>query len=257
LSPDRLHLSEREIESAFIENHWNAGLLIHQRSAEALFAALDESSDPGSRHALLARLFGEYASTLETLAALGIAVRKRSVPGSLLRTYLSYRPGAVGGFYRLVGRHEGDLIDLLRLPSADVLIGLAVSRQSDFGADGGFDISIGEFDASLSAVYDRFKVASEAFFESEQIQWLVYNKIKHGAPLLRLFEPENDLRFEIPMRNPAMDSPGATPYQFAAFTASQAQADKFLKNTLAMTGSIRELGVLVKLMSDSDLLFRE
>jgi hypothetical protein len=59
------------------------------------------------------------------------------------------------------------------------------------------------------------------------------------------------------MRNPRAGDPGEPPYMFASFPATRAEADKFLENTRRMTLSIRELGVIVKLLNDADLLFVE
>lgn len=106
---ERQAFTAREIESAFIDSHWNYGLLIHERSAEALYAALREPSEPETDHPLFARLFGEYAATAETLAALGISIRERTAPGSLLERYVTYPLGDVPRFYEFARDHDGDL----------------------------------------------------------------------------------------------------------------------------------------------------
>jgi hypothetical protein len=59
-------LTPREIEKVFIDTHWNHGLLIHEKSAGALYAGLGEPSEPETGHPIFARLYGEYAATAES-----------------------------------------------------------------------------------------------------------------------------------------------------------------------------------------------
>jgi hypothetical protein len=238
-----------EIETVFIDSHWNYGLLIHEKSAEALYAALKEPSDPETGHPLLARLYGEYAATSETYAALGISIRDRTEPGSLLHKYVTYPLGEVRRFYEYVRDHDGDLTSLLNLPNAETIIALGAARQNDIGRD------IDKKAKALEDLYARFKEAASLYLMDDRIQVLVYNRTKHGSPMLRMFEPDNPRKFEFVMPNPRASEEGQPPYQFASFTVSREEADKWLENTRTMTIAIRELAVIVKLLHDANLLY--
>lgn len=246
---DQRLLTAIEIEQAFIDQHWKYGLLIHEKSAEALYAALGEPSEPETGHPIFARLYGEYAGTAETLAALAIAIRERTEPGSLLHRYVTYPLGDVPAFYARVQEHEGDLSDLLALPDMNVLIALAAARQDDMGRD------IEKYAITLDELRGRFTEVAEMYLKDDRLQVLVYNRTKHGSPMLRIFEPEDTRKFEIVCPNPEAKRDGESLYMFASFPVTRAEADKWLENTRAMTASMRELAVIVKLLKDSDLLY--
>src|SRR6266498_2023357 len=111
--PNR-QFSGREIETAFVADHWQYGSLVHQRAAEWLVGALAAEREPAERHVLFSRLFGEFAGTLETYAAWAWSLRNRFEMGSFLDAYLGYSNRDVGEFYSRVADHEADLSDLLR-----------------------------------------------------------------------------------------------------------------------------------------------
>jgi hypothetical protein len=140
-----------EVEDVFIDDRWNYGLSIHEKSAEALCAALGDPSEAETGHALFARLYGEYAGSLETFGALGLAIRSRTTPGSLVKTYVTYRTAAVKSFYKDVAAHDGDLSSLLNFQRAEHIIGLATARQDDVGTN------VEKFATSLEELYARFK----------------------------------------------------------------------------------------------------
>jgi hypothetical protein len=90
--------SAREIETAFVADHWQYGSLVHQRAAEWLVGALAAEREPAERHVLFSRLFGEFAGTLETYAAWAWSLRNRFEMGSFLDAYLGYSNRDVGEF---------------------------------------------------------------------------------------------------------------------------------------------------------------
>jgi hypothetical protein len=61
--------SLEEIEKIFVDEHWNYGVAIHEKSAEALYAALGDPSEANTGHPFFTRLYGEYAGSLETFGA--------------------------------------------------------------------------------------------------------------------------------------------------------------------------------------------
>ncbi len=115
--PAGRRFSGREIETAFVADHWRYGSLVHQRAAEWLVGALAAEREPAERHVLFSRLFGEFAGTLETYAAWAWSLRNRFEKESFLDAYLSYTNADVGNFYKLVAEHGRDLSDLLGLPA--------------------------------------------------------------------------------------------------------------------------------------------
>lgn len=244
-----LNLSKREVEAALISDHWNYGSLIHLRTAEALHRALAEPSEPTTGHTVFARLYGEFAATLETLAAVGIAFRARTTPGSFLDAYIGYRTSEVPDFYLNVASHTGDISDLLNLPAPEVVIALGAAKQDDVGSN------IDAFAGTLDALYERLKQAASMYRDDERLLTVAYNKTKHGAPLLRLFSPDNAREFELIMRDTTATDD--RPFRFAKFEVTKQTADTLLQNVEAMTASIRELWVIARLLYDSGLLVSE
>jgi len=240
-------LSTEDIERALVDGHWRYGSLIHLRTAEALVGVLAGERDPEATHILFSRLFGEYAATLETFAAWAWAMRNRFERGSFLDAYLGYRNHDVGEFYALVREHDGDLSDLLRLPPAEQLVELGMERDAELPREGYSD--------SLRALYDRLKEAAEAYFATDRVIVDAYNKTKHGAPMLRLFEPNDERKFEIVMRvrNPSDHDP--RPYRFSAFTVSPDEIEKQRNNVEIMTDHIRDLASVTKMLLDADALY--
>lgn len=240
-------LSKADIERALIDGHWRYGSLIHVRTAEALVGILAGELDPEARHILFSRLFGEYAGSLETFAAWAWALRNRCEKGSFLDAYLGYTNQDVGEFYTLVREHDGDLSDLLRLPDAEGIVALAMEREADLPEQG--------YRESLRAVYDRLKEAADSYFTTDRVIVDAYNKTKHGAPMLRLFEPEDERKFEIVMgvRRPAEEDP--RPYRFSAFTVSPEEIEKHRNNISVMTDHIRDIASLTKVLLDADALY--
>jgi hypothetical protein len=85
--------------------------------------------------------------------------------------------------YKLVADHAVDLSDLLRLPLTDRIVELMMARHADLPEEG--------YRESLRAQYDRLKEAANMYFQTDRVIVDAFNKTKHGAPMVRLFEPEN------------------------------------------------------------------
>jgi hypothetical protein len=256
--PGENDFSKREIEAAFISGHWEYGSVVHENTARALTAALGEESEPHVGHALFSRLFAEYAATLETFAAWAWALRNRTEPGSFLDNYLGYTNRDVGDFYVLVRDHEGDLSDLLELPPPDEIVEQTLRRREDVPEEARADLPEGEnFRQALDCAYERLKQAAEMYFADDRILIDTYNKTKHGAPMLRLFEPDNPRKFEVVMVSPGAREQGEAPYRFAGFTVTREEVTKMANNVDAMTLSIRDLASLTRILLDAGLLYDE
>jgi hypothetical protein len=243
--PDR-RFSTREIEAALVGDHWQYGSLVHQRAAEWLVGALAAEREPAERHVLFSRLFGEFAGTLETYAAWAWALRSRFDRGSFLDAYLGYTNADVGNFYKVVADHEGDLSDLLRLPLSDRIVEVTMARNAELPKEG--------YRESLRAQYDRLKEAADMYFQTDRVIVDAYNKTKHGAPMIRLFEPESPQTYEIILRNPNRGE-GEPPYRFASFTVDDESIEKQRSNIEIMTTHIRDLAAVTKVLLDADLLY--
>jgi hypothetical protein len=255
--PEEGNFSKSEIEAAFINGHWSYGSVIHEHTADALVAALGAASEPTVGHALFSRLFAEYAASLETYAAWAWALRNRSAPGSFLDGYLAYTNRNVRDFYALIRKHEGDLSSLLNLPSAAQIVEATLVRHQDIPEDERADLPEEGYRAALDSAYERLKQGAERYFADDRILIDTYNKTKHGAPMLRLFDTNNARKFEVVMRNPVAGQQGEAPYRFAGFTVDRAEIEKMANNVHAMTLSIRDLASLTKVLLDAGVLYDE
>ena len=255
--PEEGDFSKREIEAAFIDGHWDDGSIIHEHTADALVAALKTKSEPAVGHALFSRLFAEYAASLETYAAWAWALRHRTDPGSFLDGYIGYTNRNVGDFYAFIQEHEGDLSDLLNLPSAGQIVEATIARHQELAKEERADLPADGYRAALDSAYERLKQGADRYFADDRIVIDTYNKTKHGTPMLRLFEADNPRKFEVIMRNPAAEEQGEAPYRFAGFTVERSEIEKMATNVNAMTLSIRDLASLTKVLLDAGLLYDE
>lgn len=255
---ERIPLTARQIEASLIDLHWQYASLIHEKTANALVSGLGaEATDAATGHALFARLFGEFAASLETFAAWCYALRVRSVPGSFLDAYLDYANRDVGEFYALVRDHEGDPVELLRLPPDDEIVAATVARHSEVPEGEIADLPAEGYSDSLRALGERLREAAERYFDTDRVLVDTYNKTKHGAPMVRLFEPDNPRSFEVVMRNRRAGEEGQPPYQFASFTVNREETTKMKGNVDAMTLSIRDMAAMTKILLDAGLLFED
>jgi hypothetical protein len=245
VSSDKRYTGQ-EIEAALIDGHWCYGGLIHQKTADVLLRALKtEASDTATGHALAARVFGEYAAALETHGAWAWALRNRFERGSFLDAYLDYTNKDVADFYKLVRSHEGDLSDLLRLPSPSRVQEVAVVQFPEWTEE--------EFAAGWAARYDRLEVAADLFFGYDGILIQTYNKTKHGAPMVRIVDPENPRRFEFVVT--ARGKTGGDRYDLVTFTLGPKLIGTLANNVKSMTTSITELASLTRMLVMLGLLY--
>ncbi len=238
--------TRREIEAALISVHGEYGALIHQKAADALLAALRSSpSDRATGHALFSRLFGEYAATLETHGAWAWSVRNRFDRGSFIDAYLDYKNHEITAFYELVQDHDGDLRDLLRLPSAERVSAAMRPRHPLVTPE--------DFEEGLAARYKRLKIAADLYFSDDRILIDTYNKTKHGAPMVRIVDPDDPRRFELIV--PEQGKAGEERYQLTTFTVTKTSITTLEQNIASMTTSIQELAVLAKLLEMFGLFY--
>jgi hypothetical protein len=238
--------SPREVEAAFIDGHWRYGSLIHLRTAERLVGALASETGETERHVLFSRLFGEFAATLESYAAWSWALQNRDARGSFLDAYLGYSNADVGRFYGVVRDHQGTVSGLLNLPPADEIVALAMDRLHELPEEGYRD--------ALRAQYDRLKEAAGMYFQTDRVIIDAYNKTKHGAPMVRLYDPDNPVKFELILRNPARDEDGV-PYRFAAFIVNDETIKTQYNNVDIMTTHIRDMASVTKVLFDAGALY--
>jgi hypothetical protein len=237
-----------EIEAALIDGHWRYGGLIHREAADVFATSLrTEPSTQATGHALLSRLFGEYAASLETHGAWAWAMRNRFRRGTFIDAYLDYMNRDVHAFYEFVRGHEGDVTDLLRLPPTDRIVEVAAATEMAFSAD--------EFRAGLDARYARLKIAADLWFGHEGILIQAYNKTKHGAPMVRMTTPDDPRRFEFVV--PDRQKQGDDRYRLVMFTLSRKTIDTLSNNVESMTASITELAGLTRLLSMVGLLYEQ
>lgn len=237
--------SQTEVEAAFVADHWRYGAFIHQRAAEWLVGALAAEREPAERHVLFSRLFGEFAGTLESYAAWAWALQRRFEKGSFLSAYLDYTNSDVGQFYKQVVGHTSDLSDLLLLPTAEQIAKSAMARSAELPEEGYVD--------SLRAQYDRLKEAADMYFSTQRVIVDAYNKTKHGAPMVRLFEPENDLTFEIILRN--RDPDDDRPFRFASFVVNDETIEKQGNNVEVITNHCRDMAAVTKVLLEGGALY--
>lgn len=249
--------SKQEVEAALIRAHWAYGAHIHQRTAEALVEALNKRSSLATAHVLFSRLFGELSGSLETYAAWAWSLRNRTdQPGSFLDNYLNYSNRDIGSFYALVRNHQGDLSDLLRLPPRDQLVELSLAHQAEVPEEDRSEILTAEdFITGLESQYVRLKASADEYFKADRVLIDTFNKTKHGAPILQLFEPDSDYEFEVVMPNPRASEEGEPPYKFAGFTIDDHEIQKLAHNIEVMTGDIADLASLTTILLESGVLF--
>jgi hypothetical protein len=161
-------------EDAFLDQHIESGALIHQVTAETLFAALRDEEAVGTRRLLALRIFSEYVAALETLGAWGWSIRNRRDAPLLLDAFLSYEVGDVHGFYELVSSWTTELSDLLQLPPTQDI--------TDAFRQGGFPH--GPMLADFNRLEHNLRQASQHYFDPQQLFVTSYNKAKHGAPII-------------------------------------------------------------------------
>jgi hypothetical protein len=229
----------RVFEKKFLSEAWNYGIRSHKLVADAIVRDFEAESDPLARDVLHARLFGEYAASLETFAAWAWALRHRFDYGCFLHAYLKYRPSDVGRLYEAVKDDDTDLCEFLLLPAADFLVDQVQLRVPEPNRE--------VFHSSLRANYKHLKEAAD--FKSDRVVIDAYNKTKHGMPLFR-FGDEN--RFEVMIRNPTDE---LRPWRFAAFDASDPATATLASSVSAVHTWIGDLASIANVLSEADLLY--
>jgi hypothetical protein len=242
-------LSERDIEAAFVEGHWEYGALVHRSAAEALVEKLGllEASDVTTRHTTFLKLFAEYAGCLETYGAWGWSLQNREERGGLFRAYFSYANNDIAAFFRRLEAHEdGTLIDFLMLPPEEIILEAAANVMGKEAVEPTREM--------LTVQYEHLQEAADLYLSEDRVVIEAYNKTKHGAVMARLFEPENPGTFEVILRNPLVAEEGK-PYRFAKFTVDADQIKKLSTGITAITNWIAELAGLTKILREAGCLY--
>jgi hypothetical protein len=160
---------------------------------------------------------------------------------------MTYTNRDVGNFYEFVRDHEADVTDLLRVPSTARVARAAQDREESFSAK--------DFQAGLDARYSRLKLAADLYFSFDRILIDVYNKTKHGAPMVRLTAADDPRRFEFIVLD--REKVGDDRYRLALFTLDKKTIATLGQNVESMTTSITELAGLTRLLNYFGLLYEQ
>ncbi len=123
-----------------------------------------------------------------------------------------------------------------------------MARSADLAEEG--------YRESLRAQYDRLKEAAGMYFQTDRVIIDAYNKTKHGAPMIRLFDRGNPTTYEIILRNPDRGE-GQPPYRFASFAVDDASIEKQRSNVEVMTTHIRDLAAVTTVLLDAGMLYEQ
>lgn len=224
-----------EDEALLIAQHWNYGGRVHEELADLLQDALTQGSNLVRGHALFIRLYQEQIAALEDFGAWAWALRERHGNG-FLQAYLRYQVHDLRAFWKIVREHEGNLIELLRLPDAtriqSVLDGLPRTENT--------------LDEILEMRLTNLKRAADQFFTEDELVVRVYNKLKHGIPIIRRDQSDHR-RFEVLIYQRGVQS--------ARFTINADEIQKQQRNTQAYSNDLRDLASLTKILFDGGILY--
>ena len=225
-----------EPERLLINQHWNYGARVHEEVADVLLARLSEGTDLVHGHAVFTRLYQEQIAALEDFGAFAWALRERHDEG-FLSAYLRYQIRDVRAFWTIVRDHDDDLVTLLRLPSRDEIENLLARLPKT-------EDSLSDILAMRMA---NLRQGADQFFAENEIVISVYNKLKHGIPIIR--EDENDYRvFHVLLFRGGVAS--------ARFEITSQMIRRLHRNTQAWSNALRDLAGLTKILFDGELLYR-
>ncbi len=227
-------------EDEFFEQHLSGGALLHTTTARILADALASETNNDERARISLRIFSEYVNALETLGAWGWAIRNRHASRLLLDAFLSYAPGDVKDFFKLVSSHTGELTDLLRLPPTQTI--------TDAFRMGGMPHAslLGDFER----VHKNLTQAAQHYFRPDELFLVNYNKAKHGAPIVR----ESDLQPE-EFYVLAPDLSGTSRYMLSKFTSSPEMTTHTLGLIEMVTNTTRALVSFARNLKQTELLY--
>lgn len=222
-------------ERLLIDQHWDYGARVHDEVAEVLTAALGDGTHLVRGHALFIRLYQEQIAALEDFGAWAWALRERHTDG-FLTAYLRYQVRDLRKFWEIVSEHDADLPTLLQLPSQDE-IATALDAYP-------------ETTDTLTSIFDKrltnLRQGAAQFFATDEIVIRVYNKLKHGIPIIRRDE-SNPRMFEVLVLSRGVRT--------ARFELTGSEIQKLHRNTLAWSVALRDLAGLTKVLHDGGILY--
>jgi hypothetical protein len=167
---------DRNLEQQFLHEHWQYGGRIHEVTADALVAALNEPSEVATGHGLYLRLFSEYAIALENVGAWGWSFRHRHEHPLFLWAFLQYPLSAPTNFYRVVRKSRANhLSSFLQLPRRQ-RIHRAVAEV--------LELSFEDYEAMSREAVQALHLCARQYFSEDAVIRQSYNKAKHGATMV-------------------------------------------------------------------------
>lgn len=224
-----------DAERLLIEQHWDYGARVHEEVADVLVERLGKGTDLVHGHAVFTRLYQEQIAALEDFGAFAWALRERHSHG-LLSAYLRYQVCDIRAFWKVVRRHDGDLINLLHLPPEDEINGVLTNLPKTKEA----------LTEILAVRMENLKQGSDQFSTTDEIVISVYNKLKHGIPIIRR-EGSSSRQFEVLLSRRGVAA--------VRFEITAAEIRKFHRNTQAWSVALRELAALTKILFDGGILY--
>jgi hypothetical protein len=200
-----------------------------------LTATLGDGTDLIRGHALFIRLYQEQIAALEDFGAWAWALRERHTHG-FLAAYLRYQIKDLREFWEIVSEHDDALVSLLRLPPenemADVLMGYPDTNDT--------------LSSILETRLRNLKQGAEQFFATDEIVIRVYNKLKHGIPIIRRDDADPRV-FEVLVFSNGVST--------ARFELTGSEIRKLHRNTQAWSNALRDLASLTKILFDGGILY--
>jgi hypothetical protein len=241
-------VNDRQLEAAWLAEHWVYGGRIHEEVADAIVAALGRPSEREVGHALYFSLFAQYANALELAGAWGWVLRTRRQHPLLLDAFLTYPHSAPRDFYLAARRNRsGSLIRLLDLPTeAKVVAALDTTIDAWTPA---------ECQLSLSEAVRQAKFLAGRYFDENEVIRSTYNRAKHGATMLH--HPELTAR-QFYVIAPHFDITGPSDkarYDLPKFTVSGVMITSAAQGVKIAGSMIRYLAGLAKALNDQGSLY--
>jgi hypothetical protein len=238
----------KKIESAWLDEHWGYGGLIHENAAAALTEGLSRASSRDVGYGLYFKLFAEYANALEVAGAWGWALRTRRQHPLLLDAFLTYPDSAPRTFYNAARlNRSGSLILLLKLPPEPKVLAALHATIADWTEE--------ECRRSLAEAVVHAKFLAGRYFSADEIIRATYNRAKHGATILH--QPSLSPR-EFYVIAPHLDVTGPrdpSRYDLPKFTVNSKMINSLNHGVRIASAMIKYLAGLATALDDAGLLY--
>lgn len=162
--------------------------------SETYEAALTVPSNAAKGHGQFLRLTSEFVIAIETVVSWVMAFENRgdAADRGLLFQIVNYRPSAPGDFLEAV-RRDGWEVGKLRLPDADDMVALWAAWAEDIEAGATLPPSAREdFEGSLDQLARNIQRHADLWVDDDLALRTIYNKGKHGMPILPMPEEGSD-----------------------------------------------------------------